>query len=306
MGELVKVVGTIAEAKGWAEVARQAGILPTNTNQAQAMAIVQSGREMGLQPFQSLRSMSFIKGRLTMSVQLQLAMAKRGGVKLSSVEEGDDYCTATLTRESETVKCKYTKTDAEKAGLVVAGGSWTKYQRQMLRWRAIGDGLRLIAPDLVLGLLSPEEAESIDPVDVVESADSATKTEESPAESKAPPRSAPAEKGGGATTPPATPKSEEDEGALRDHLAAVCSEIAKVRGMIRDEGEPDWQAVLFNLTVNAAGKYGKLKTEDIAFKMLKKNGEEWSPLKATISKAERELEYVTKKAEELDGEEVLL
>jgi len=252
MGELVKVVGTIAEAKGWAEVARQAGILPTNTNQAQAMAIVQSGREMGLQPFQSLRSMSFIKGRLTMSVQLQLAMAKRGGVKLSNVEEGDDYCTATLTRESETVKCKYTKTDAEKAGLVVAGGSWTKYQRQMLRWRAIGDGLRLIAPDLVLGLLSPEEAESIDPVDVVESADSATKTEESPAESKAPPRSAPAEKGGGATTPPATPDDEEyDVEAGKDHAREL---LKMLQGLM-----PGWAAEGNNSLCQEFTKGGKFK-----------------------------------------------
>ena len=44
------------------------------------------------------------------------------------------------------------------------GGAWERYGRQMLRWRAIGDALRLIAPDLVMGLLDPVEAESIGPV----------------------------------------------------------------------------------------------------------------------------------------------
>jgi hypothetical protein len=35
----------------------------------------------------------------------------------------------------------------------------------MLRWRAIGDALRIIAPDIVMGLLDPDEASSLAPVD---------------------------------------------------------------------------------------------------------------------------------------------
>jgi hypothetical protein len=35
----------------------------------------------------------------------------------------------------------------------------------MLRWRAIGDALRIIAPDVVMGLLDPDEASSLEPVD---------------------------------------------------------------------------------------------------------------------------------------------
>lgn len=168
MKSLARITATeiapIEELKGWAELAVKAQIIPSNMNAFQAMALVQAGKEMGLQPLQSLRSMSFIKGRLTMSVQLQLAMAKNRGVTMDDPDEGDGYCEVTLHRGKENVTCRYTREDARKAGLISTGSNWDKYERQMLRWRAIGDALRLIAPDMVMNLLSPEEAASIEPL----------------------------------------------------------------------------------------------------------------------------------------------
>lgn len=148
----------------WGEMAKKAGIVPADISPIQAAIIVQTGHEIGLQPLQSLRSMSFIKGRICMTVQLQLALAKKEGVGLTKLEEKDHECYVTLERGKEKVSTKYTLTDAKKAGLVKEGGAYTKYEKQMLRWRAIGDALRLICPDLVMGLLSPEEAKSIEPV----------------------------------------------------------------------------------------------------------------------------------------------
>ena len=143
-------------------LAREAGIIPRDMNAAQAQAIILAGREIGLEPLQSLRTMAFINGRLTMSVQLQLALARqRAGVRVQQLTETDDGCTVTLARDGERITCTYTLADARRAGLERSHG-WQKYPRQMLRWRAIGDALRIIAPDVVMGLLSPEEAETID------------------------------------------------------------------------------------------------------------------------------------------------
>ncbi|MEW6481721.1 MAG: hypothetical protein AB1397_01765 [bacterium] len=146
----------------WGKLAIQSGILPQGTNPAQAMIIIQAGKEMGLEPTQSLRSMNFIKGRLTMSVQLQLALAKRLGVRIKELHEKENECVVTLVREDEKITCTYTMDDAERAGLLKPEGNYYKYPKQMLRWRAIGDALRIIAPDFVMGILSPEEAESIE------------------------------------------------------------------------------------------------------------------------------------------------
>jgi len=143
-------------------LAREAGIIPRDMNAAQAQAIILAGREIGLEPLQSLRTMAFINGRLTMSVQLQLALARqRAGVRVQQLAETDDSCTVTLVRDGERITCTYTLADARRAGLDRSHG-WQRYPRQMLRWRAIGDALRIIAPDVVMGLLSPEEAETID------------------------------------------------------------------------------------------------------------------------------------------------
>jgi hypothetical protein len=143
-------------------LAREAGIIPREMNAAQAQAIILAGRELGLEPLQSLRTMAFVNGRLTMTVQLQLALARqRVGVRVEQLTETDDSCTVTLARDRERITCTYTLADARRAGLE-RSHSWQKYPRQMLRWRAIGDALRIIAPDVVMGLLSPEEAETID------------------------------------------------------------------------------------------------------------------------------------------------
>ncbi len=148
-------------------MARAAGMIPPDLNDPQAMIIIAAGQEMGLQPLQALRTMSFIRGRLTMTVQLQLAMARqRAGVRVETLEESADgtAVTVTLVRDGERVTVTYTLDDARRAGLTDQR-NWRLYPRQMLRWRAIGDALRIIAPDVVMGLLDPDEASSLPPVD---------------------------------------------------------------------------------------------------------------------------------------------
>ena len=162
VSEVTKKYDSISELNQWGQFALQAGLIPQGTSLPQAMAIIQCGKEIGLRPMQSLRSMNFIKGRLTMSVQLQLALAKQRGVKIVSMNEETNSCEITLERNGETITCTYTLEDAKKAGLIKQDGNYEKYLKQMLRWRATGDCLRMIAPDLVMGLLSPEEAESIE------------------------------------------------------------------------------------------------------------------------------------------------
>jgi len=162
------ITNEIDLSKEYMRIAREAGIVPSNLTGAQIQAIILAGRELGLQPFQALRLMSFINGRLVMSVQLQLALARqRVGVQIVELTETGESCSVTLKRGEERVTCTYTIKDAERSGLI-RNPNWQKYPTQMLRWRAIGDALRIIAPDVVMGLLSPEEAETItiEPVEV--------------------------------------------------------------------------------------------------------------------------------------------
>jgi hypothetical protein len=165
MNELVALHSDFDVLDRWGKLAKEAGILPKEVNVAQAALMVQAGRELGLPPCQSLRSFYIVNGRLAMKVELQLALARKVGVKIARLEEQDDYCEVTLVRGEESVTTRFSDADAKRAGLLDQGFSWARYPREMRRWRAIGAALRLIAPDVVLGLLSPEEAETIPPLD---------------------------------------------------------------------------------------------------------------------------------------------
>lgn len=161
--ELVHVPDlTVAEQV--AKVAIDAGIVPAGMKPTTIQAIVAAGLEMGLQPFHALRSLYFIQGRLVMSVQAQLALARRAGVKIVELKDEANSCTVTLARDTEKVTCTYTIEDARRAGLLEKTNSnWAKYPRQMLRWRAIGDALRIIAADVLLGVYDTNEFTDIDP-----------------------------------------------------------------------------------------------------------------------------------------------
>jgi len=156
-------VPAIAELTAWAQLAKKSGIIPPQINEHQAMAVVQVGREMGLQPFQSLMNMTFINGRLTLSAELMLALAKSKGVKVKELKETKDGCTVTLELNGETATRGFTKDDAEMAGLL-GKDNWRKYKQDMYFARAMKRALRALSPHITLGLLLADEAESIEPI----------------------------------------------------------------------------------------------------------------------------------------------
>lgn len=153
----------IAELTEWGKFATQSGILPAGVTAMQAMAIIQTGKELGVPPMSALRTMAFVSGRLVLTTQLMLALARREGVEIGEVVSGDNSCKVTLKRGTESVTCEWTMEMARKANLTTKS-NWTAYPAQMLRWRATCDALRLIAPDFVMGLVSKEEAEDLQPL----------------------------------------------------------------------------------------------------------------------------------------------
>ncbi len=154
-------LASMDECLKWGELAKKAAFVPQAMTPQQAAIIVEYGREMGIPPIQALKMMSFIQGKLCMEVQMQLALARKVGVTIKSVESTATFCKVTLIRGSEEVSTEYTIEQAKNAGLVREGSTWIKHPTDMLWARACGRGLKRIASDAVLGLLSPDEAEEI-------------------------------------------------------------------------------------------------------------------------------------------------
>lgn len=124
---------------------------------AQAVAIILTGRELGLGPMQSLRSICIIQGKPELAADLQLSIFHRDGGRskwLALTElaaelwlrhpNGDEH------RET------FTMDDAKRAGLS-GGVNWQKYPKAMLRSRAITAGLKSVGFEPLAGAYAPGE-----------------------------------------------------------------------------------------------------------------------------------------------------
>lgn len=135
------------------------GFLPSNIRYpAQVLAIIMTGQEMGIPPMRALRHINVISGKPTLSAELMMAKMLQGGVKCTWLKTGDDGKEAVLKAQRPTVTFtgRYTWEEAKAAGLTGKEG-WKKYPGAMLRARVIALVARVVAPDLIGGLYTPEE-----------------------------------------------------------------------------------------------------------------------------------------------------
>ena len=119
------------------------------------------GRELGMPAMASLRSVHTIKGKHCLSADLMVALVLKSGLAdyFRMVESTDVLSTFETQRKGdpEPTSITYTIEQAQQADLVKPNSNWMKYRPQMLRARAKSDLARLVYPDLLAGLYTPEE-----------------------------------------------------------------------------------------------------------------------------------------------------
>lgn len=128
-----------------------------------AIAVIQCGVEIGIPPIQALQNIKPIKGQLTLSARLLMALAAaKGRVTWEVVESTDQKCEIIFTRPGwKPLKETFTIEEAKKAGLVKADSGWANYPKDMLFARCGSRGIRRIAMDLTLGMYSTEEMQDV-------------------------------------------------------------------------------------------------------------------------------------------------
>ncbi len=142
---------------------QESGLYKNVANVAQAIAIVQTGRELGIGPSMALREMYIIpgQGRPTLSAALLGALVQRdhGDGAIRVVESTNDVCRVQYRRRSweKPQEIMFTMEDARRAELVKAKSNWEKYPRAMLRSRAVSEACRAGFSDSIMGLYSTEE-----------------------------------------------------------------------------------------------------------------------------------------------------
>ncbi len=124
------------------------------------LAIVMTGRALGMDTVASLRGFHLIKGKACPSAQLLVGLVKRHSACewFRLVESTDKVATWETKRRDEPkpTTMSFTIEDAVSAALI-GNDQWKKRPKTMLRWRAAVELARVVYPDITSGLYTAEE-----------------------------------------------------------------------------------------------------------------------------------------------------
>lgn len=125
------------------------------------LSTVMVGRELGLPAMASLRSIHNVEGKHTLSAALMVALVLKSGMAeyFEPIEFDDKKATFETKRKGarNPVRLTHTIEMAETAGLIKDKSNWKKVPTDMLMARAQSRLCRLVYPDLMAGLYTPEE-----------------------------------------------------------------------------------------------------------------------------------------------------
>lgn len=142
-----------------ADVFIRSKMLPSSIQTAeQAILIMVKGQELGLQPLQALNGINVIQGKPTVSPQLMLALINASG-ELEDIRYDlqETHVVCTMKRRGKTEHSeRFGQKEAQNMGLN-SKDNYRKQPQTMYKWRATAAAARVVFPDVIDGLLTPEE-----------------------------------------------------------------------------------------------------------------------------------------------------
>lgn len=153
-----------AEIMVLGNVLQKSGYFKDVRDQAQAVAKILYGRELGFSPIISMSGIHIIEGKPAISANLLAAMIKRSGkYDYRVVRWSDEECVLMFRQKvgdkwEELGESSFSMEDAKRARVIREGSGWAKFPKAMLFARAISQGERAYCPDVsACALYVPEE-----------------------------------------------------------------------------------------------------------------------------------------------------
>jgi hypothetical protein len=137
----------------------KSGMLPKAiTTPEAALVIILTAREIGIGPMMAFQKINVIQGKPTIAPELMLALARgRGLLEDMKISNDGNKCTVTIKRKGNSpVTTSFSMDDARAQGLADKD-NWKRMPSIMLQWRAIAASCRIVFPDVIGGLYTPEE-----------------------------------------------------------------------------------------------------------------------------------------------------
>lgn len=152
----------IREAQGLATSMFAARLFNGYGSKEAVLSTVLAGRELGMPAIASLRGFHIVEGRHCLAADaIRALIMKSGKAKyFRCTERTNERATFQTQRgDDPPMELTFTMEDAQRAQVVKKGSGWEKHPADMLVARASSKLARLVYPDVVFGLYSPEEFE---------------------------------------------------------------------------------------------------------------------------------------------------
>lgn len=153
------------------QVLAKSGYFKDTTDQAQAVAKVLAGQELGVGPVASMRGITFVMGKMNLDAGLVAALIQRSGrYDYRILVHTADECKLAFYDNGKMVgESRFTMADAQAADLR-GKDIWKKYPKNMLFARALTNGARWYCPGVYFGAVysGDELTETAEPPAIIE------------------------------------------------------------------------------------------------------------------------------------------
>ncbi len=150
--------GNLAETMNIGRILAQSGFFADAKQEAQAIAKILAGAELGIGPVAAMTGIYIVQGRVTLSANLMAAAIKRSGRYNYRVKKLDmTGCEVEFFDHGQSIGLSaFGPDDAKAAGLT--GDNWRKYPRNMYFARAMSNGAKWFCADVFAGpVYTPDE-----------------------------------------------------------------------------------------------------------------------------------------------------
>ena len=164
-GVILKTYDDLAK---FSDVVFKSGLAPKSFTSPQAVMIaIQLGAEIGISPMMAIQNIAVINGIPSIYGDAMKAIVLASGTceYINETYEGTPYedtfmavCVSKRKGQKETRET-FSVADAKKAGLWNKEGTWQKYPKRLLKFRARGFNLRDGWADIMKGMKSVEEVQ---------------------------------------------------------------------------------------------------------------------------------------------------
>ena len=132
----------------------------------QGMVLAMQCLAEGKAPLELAKTYHIVEGKLSMRADAMLGRFLTTGGKVKWLERGNEKVSANFSHgDNENVLIEASLEDMKKNGVAMdktgkyLKANWQKFPRQMLTARVISEGVRLLAPQLIAGVYTPEEVQ---------------------------------------------------------------------------------------------------------------------------------------------------